>query len=519
MSILFQKSSTYKRKMKFDNGDIFESPEQNPQVELSDIFPQAKPILAVKRTKNKEKADFHKYINDITSFVRDNEAISTYVKIGKGKGRKGIDFETQNVLGNFPKVISTHLESIEKMRNKILNNMHSRRKNVSDKQRKMIFLYYHVQLKEIKIIKDQIQKMQAISKLLIDLISYYLSGEMNENIEINTEKLKIGVDIGYIKSTNKRIMNLNDFKEKIEKLIFIKVSSASTQKINEICRSLYNSQDTFFIDKGEAETLFYYLVKQMDNSFKQVIKDRIINSLRMPKNIGKNIYISAKELLDIFRLDFNNFIYYFILFSRYFFEKMFFKEFSKEMFYYRISTFANHVSILRKQSVIGFGFSQIFLPPILKSISLDSFPSENPYKEAINLFSQLPFCYCPLDFCDLVVKALTLVQNVAATICFQEKTKETSKILAKTDYLLCTDDLCDISLLIFLLSEPVATYPLFKIFQTFINGLELPSRMEFAFTSISIIFQQISEIKIEQFEQVAKERIENSLEIDPLLNQ
>ena len=93
---------------------------------------------------------------------------------------------------------------------------------------------------------------------------------------------------------------------------------------------------------------------------------------------------------------------------------------------------------------------------------------------------------------------------------------EKGKVIAKSDHLLCLDDLFDISLLVFLLSNAIPIYPLVKSFQPYYKGLEMTSDLEFAFTNIEAIISHIELMDLNSFLQTAKERINESLEIDPL---
>jgi len=336
-------------------------------------------------------------------------------------------------------------------------------------------------------------------------------------VKINMQLLEQEYDINHFKNSNPIYIRKN------QNLRMIKTQRAPLKKIDidvseisSISLSLFNNDLSFFIEQGVAESKFFSLIENYTPEQKALFEKRIDIVSKQPEAIGKVILASTKELMKNKNIQNDLMQIYFILFTRYYFNYMFQHDLNYKMLETDLNLFSNRVTLLRKLTPIGFGISQNFLPVNLKSIQIEVFPVDNPYKESIGLFSKLPYYYCPLDFCYAVHEALKTVQNVASQISFEQKAKQTGKIYAKSDHLLCLDDLFDISLIVFLLGNPIPVFGIVQAIEPYIKGLEMTSELEFAYTNISAIIKHISEIDIDTFVQDAHKRTEQSMEIDPL---
>lgn len=181
-----------------------------------------------------------------------------------------------------------------------------------------------------------------------------------------------------------------------------------------------------------------------------------------------------------------------------------------------ISNFSNKVKVLFQHSPFELGFTENFLPNKYKTIALSAFPERNPYHDAIMIFNKLPYYTCPIDFCRTMHEGLKIVQSIASQISFNEKSQATGKVYAKSDHLLCLDDLFDITLIIMLISNPIPVFQLVETFKPFIQSLQMTSELEFAFTNINALIEHIKNLDIEKFTKDAKMRAEEEMEIDPL---
>jgi hypothetical protein len=177
--------------------------------------------------------------------------------------------------------------------------------------------------------------------------------------------------------------------------------------------------------------------------------------------------------------------------------------------------YVRRLNEMRKYSPMVFGVNEGYLKPRLRVISLDTFPDRNRYQNAIADFRIATFQYCPLDFCQLVHRALRTIQQSASEKSW--KTLRTSgKVSAKSDHLLSFDDLFDIALIVWLLAEPAAFQPLVDMFEPYIAGLELTAELEYAFTNVSAFVRHVIALDFDQFVQQARDRATRMIEEDPL---
>jgi hypothetical protein len=206
----------------------------------------------------------------------------------------------------------------------------------------------------------------------------------------------------------------------------------------------------------------------------------------------------------------------FLLLARLCFKKLYEGELGRMIVHSDYKGFTNRVAHFRQLSPSDFGITENFLPHVLLSVPLAEFPDQNPYKDTIALFERLTYYICPIDFCMNLHVALRRLQNIASSASF-EYVNSRGTLSAKRDHLLCTDDLVDISTVIFLLGNPVPVSALVQAFEPFIHGLEMTSELEFAFTSISAIVTRLLELDVDSFMQEARAKAEAASDVDPLL--
>jgi hypothetical protein len=178
--------------------------------------------------------------------------------------------------------------------------------------------------------------------------------------------------------------------------------------------------------------------------------------------------------------------------------------------------FVRRIAGMRQFAPIVFDVNPGFLEPQLMTIALSNFPADHRYREAIELFRIATFQYCPIDFCEVIRKAVTLIQERASVESWNTQQKLTKKRWAMGDHLLSFDDLFDIALIVWLLAEPVAFRPIVAMFEPYIRGLELTSELEFAFTNITALVSHIVELDFDQFMEHAKSKSMEATEADPL---
>jgi hypothetical protein len=172
---------------------------------------------------------------------------------------------------------------------------------------------------------------------------------------------------------------------------------------------------------------------------------------------------------------------------------------------------------MRHLNAAGFGITEAFLDWRTLTVPLCTVPLEgNPFRGPIETFERLPYYVCPIDFCVTLAEALREIQNIASRRSFDYLSQK-GQVSAKRDHLLCLDELVDVSTVVFLLANPVPTIGLVLAFEPYIQGLEMTSDLDFAFTNISAIARHILDLNMEEFMQAARAKAVAAMEIDPLL--
>jgi hypothetical protein len=290
----------------------------------------------------------------------------------------------------------------------------------------------------------------------------------------------------------------------------------SFARIAQLCREGFSKSAGYFPDTGTAERLFAtsFYSPHFDGA---TLAKRVELAHDRPDAIGKAILAQSADYMRTFGVDADaNLQFVFILFARYFFDQFYVRSIGPALLRADSADFSARVRTLRSLSPLGFGIGDDFVREQHKSIPLALFPAANDYAAATDLFRVLQFQTCPIDFCKAGHDALKRIQQVASETSFSTKQLRTGKLYAKSDHLLCLDELFDVALLVLLLSEPAPLQPLVDAFEPFIVPLEMTAELEFAFTNISAMVRHIAEIDIEKFCEDAKKRMEQAMEIDPL---
>jgi hypothetical protein len=178
--------------------------------------------------------------------------------------------------------------------------------------------------------------------------------------------------------------------------------------------------------------------------------------------------------------------------------------------------YVNRLVEMRRFSSQAFNINENFMPAKFRSIPLEVFPADNPYQEAVRFLVVAGFQYSPVDFCSVVHKAVTIIQQIASDISWKDQQERTGKVVAKSSHLLAFDDLFDIALIVFLLAEPAPLQPIVAFFKPFIHGLELTAEFNWAFTQVAALVEQIETLNFERFLAEARDQRRKAVEVDPL---
>ena len=283
------------------------------------------------------------------------------------------------------------------------------------------------------------------------------------------------------------------------------------------CEKVIDDELGYFPDVGIEEGFFETAIEQMKPDFTKRMNVRIFKCIADPTKIGAMILDQCEDLAQEKRFEKEKTIrYMFLLFSRLYFSRIYEKSLSTQGIGPGVYEFQKRIYELRKLPPVGFGFGEQFLSPKLMALPLNQFPQEHLYTTAMGLFQQLNFQICPIDFCRVGQLALAEVQMQARKLVFENYQRETGQIVAESDYSLSLDDLFDMTVIVFLLSDPVDTWTLVQSFRGYIKSLQLPSPLAFAFTNITALVDHIMGLNMDEFMQNVKARLDEYQNIDPL---
>jgi hypothetical protein len=294
------------------------------------------------------------------------------------------------------------------------------------------------------------------------------------------------------------------------------ISSKTIEPIFLGCESIFDSQLGFFPPTAHNETAFSTAIDSLSPEFHRVKSQRISRCIYEPHNVGAIILEQCADLIKALGLEKDSQRYLFLLFCRLFFDSIYVSAFAGMRIPGEVFEFQSRIVALRKLTPIAFGDVESHFPGSLASMRLCDFPDPNPYSVAMGQFLRMNFALCPIDFCVEAKAALESTQETASRVAYDSNTKRTGQVLARTDHLLSLDELFDVSLVVFLLSDPLDILTLIRAFDPFLPGLQMPSALGFAFSHMKAICEHIARLDMKAFLSEAKERIERDEDVDPL---
>lgn len=272
----------------------------------------------------------------------------------------------------------------------------------------------------------------------------------------------------------------------------------------------------FFPIHGNNETEFAAALALLPADFHRAMRDRIRRSIVDPTNCGVVILEQCGDVIRVFNLPREMQRFLFLLFVRLFFDEIYLNVFAIGKIVDAEFDFQSRVFALRKLSPVAFGCTEPHIPGHCVWMRLCEFPPDHPYKQAVESFGVLSFTLSPVDFCMAAKVGLEIAQQVASQLAFDSHTKKTGQVLARTDHLLSLDELFDVSFIVFLLSDPIDVLSVIGRFDPFIEGLQLPSALQFAFSHMKALCEHIAHMDIQRFVRDARLREQASGDLDPL---
>ena len=296
--------------------------------------------------------------------------------------------------------------------------------------------------------------------------------------------------------------------------------SSATKRLMEIlsnCEKLIDQEVGYFRDKDNMQIDFGNLMLRMNSSFVKRMNIRIARCISEPALAGRLIIDQACDLAKCKKLDINKMCQImFLLFTRLYFDEIYARLFASQTMRSQAGEFQNRVFQMRDLTPTCIGVGSRFLTPKFRTLRLSDFPRMHMYTAAVDVLSQLNFITCPIDFCKVASDAITLTQCQAQSFSHGDHAQQTGQIVAESEYALSLDELFDISLIVFLLSDPVDTLTIVTQLSPYIQALEVPSSLDFGFTNIKAMCDYIMSLDMDAFMRDARKRVQFDQETDPL---
>lgn len=289
-------------------------------------------------------------------------------------------------------------------------------------------------------------------------------------------------------------------------MTLVKVKKAKFDEMIKEAKQDFDPVSGYFSDNTRAEAmLMEFLERGAIEGFNKILEQ----ATRDKDSIGKLVLGVSREFLkDRGEQELQ---VVFILFCRCIFARIY----PRDLYTSVNGEFDRRVMEMRRLPSVAFGINQSFLPARYRAMPIREMPVDNPYRESVELLLIASFQYCPIDFCKRICDALKSIQAIASKISYDAKAAK-GVVEAKSDHLLCLDDLSDITLIVFLLAEPYAMAPLVNYFEPYVPGLEMTSELEFGFTNISAVIRHIMDLDFDKFMEEAKQKTSSEVEADPL---
>jgi hypothetical protein len=339
--------------------------------------------------------------------------------------------------------------------------------------------------------------------------------------EIIFEIPDLQVCLGSFLSESPDILSLKKQREALKKAIKNRPPTLGCRdRLESLFLSLeaiFDANFCYFPDFGTHQAEFESALDLVQVEFHTRMRERIFEVTANPENIGWILLAQCDDLSRSKKFDkdkANKFT--FLLFARHFFGRIYVDRWLRKPMKLAVLDFQSRIYELRKLTSIGLGFGQKYLGDRFSGLRLVDFPSDHPYGAAVAEFSSMNFVVCPIDFCWKAHRALRLVQDAARDVLYEIVSNETGRVLGKSELSLSLDDLFDISLIVFLISDPLDTVTLLEEFDSYMSGLHIPSAFLFGFTHMKALCSQIMGLDMKGLLAEANQRVEKDEEIDPL---
>lgn len=352
---------------------------------------------------------------------------------------------------------------------------------------------------------------------ILNFINLLQTTQPDSDLKINLEKI-IEKMFSFPKCSKegqiivRNIQRMKSYLSTFEHKSLPKVRFLLKNLFNEIS-IIYRPELCYFPDSGCIESKFTAILSLMPKEFQSELAKHIKQCVVSPAMSGVIIIEQGKTLIQQMFLRKDQILsYLFLLFSRFYFASIYINYSINFQILGNVTTESIvRVKTLRKLTPFGFGLTKKYFPNPFLNTPLVSFPEDNPYSDAIGLFQMLRFMIEPIDFCYTIHKALKSIQQVSSQISIKSN-EENAVFSSNSEHLLSLDDLFEISLIILLISAPYDLMGIISALGPYVEGLKMPSELDFAYTNIKALSHHILSLNLEELVQNAEKKIIESNE-------
>lgn len=254
----------------------------------------------------------------------------------------------------------------------------------------------------------------------------------------------------------------------------------------EMCCETYNEEYFSFPSVSNANLLFVDSIRS-DPLYQNGLEKSAEYVVKNPDTLDVNIRNLAQKYLnktDLSKKEKSMYMdHAYLLMFRYIFD---YSYASNIIRFVPDDNFVSKIDELRKLTPKQIGASEKFFDSCY-TIPICDFPIDNMYSLAISWFESLQYKTNPIDFCIASKGALSTLQDIASKISC-DKDSVNKKGAKSSDYLLCFDELFEVSLVICLASGLYSLSSIVAEFSKFQGSLNLDASLNFSFVfTVSLV--------------------------------
>ena len=348
-----------------------------------------------------------------------------------------------------------------------------------------VVLKTQVDTERILAVRNHYEKCQTLLQQFMTLINYLQREWPSLSVRINRDAVmdvisKVPSPALYKlrrKAVSLKVREMRERKtsDRLETVVTTLIEDASKR---------FTEFDDFYEDGGVLSQ-FEYLVDLMPAAAKKRLKEKMNQCRETPASCGELLLEECSDIVTLLKIaDDRAMKILFLALTRYLFNDMYIRFFSAKLAVIDY-TFSFKVMKILKLPPVQFPHSTKFLAPEYHLVPMCEFPEEHFYTGCIRMVQHMQFEVCPIDFCVAAHRCLREIENVA--------------VFTRDDpnYAMSIDEVFDISMIVVVLACPLELPMAIESFSAYIEGLRLPSRLRFAFTTFKAICDNIVSMKLD----------------------